>query len=81
VKYSENHYPRAEELYCEAADCEGVGDWPLIQLGRVLFRLGAIEGAEQCFRRAVDAKGSHPATALYELGRLLRARSSFFEAR
>ncbi len=81
LEHAQGHYPRAEELYREAADCDGVGDWALIQLGRVLFRLGEIEGAEQCFRRAVDANGSHPATALYELGRLLRGRSSFFEAR
>jgi hypothetical protein len=49
VEYAEGHYPRAEELYREAADCEGVGDWPLIQLGRVLFRLGAIAGLSSAF--------------------------------
>jgi len=81
VEYQQGRYQRAEELYREAADCEGAGDWALIQLGRVLFRLGAIERAERSFRRAVEANGSHPATALYELGCLLRARSSFFEAR
>lgn len=81
LEEAQGHYPRAEELYREAVDCEGVGDWPLIQLGRILFRTGAIDDAEHCFRRAVDANGSHPATALYELGCLLRARSSFFEAR
>lgn len=50
-------------------------------LGRVFFRLGALGDAEECFNRAVDVKGAHPATALYELGRMLRARSAFFEAR
>ena len=81
LAYAQGHYPRAAELYREAVDCEGIGDWPLIQLGRVLFRTGAIDDAEQWFRRAVDANGRHPGTALYELGCLLRARSSFFEAR
>lgn len=32
------------------AVAEGVGDWPLIMLGRVLFRSAATDGAERCRR-------------------------------
>ena len=81
LEYAQGHYPQAERFYREAVGCEGVGDWPSILLGRVLFRLGAVDDAEQCFRQAVNANGSHPATALYELGRILRARSALFESR
>jgi tetratricopeptide (TPR) repeat protein len=81
LEYAQGHYPQAEAFYREAVGCEGMGDWPLILLGRVLFRLGAVDEAEQCFRQAVSANGTHPATALYELGRILRARSALFESR
>jgi tetratricopeptide (TPR) repeat protein len=81
LEYAQGHYPQAEAFYREAVGCEGMGDWSLILLGRVLFRLGAVDDAEQCFRQAVSANGSHPATALYELGRILRARSALFESR
>jgi tetratricopeptide (TPR) repeat protein len=80
LEYAQGHYPRAESYYREAV-AEGVGDLPLILLGRVLSRLGQMNEAEHCLRRAVDANGSHSVTALYELGRILRARSALFEAR
>jgi tetratricopeptide (TPR) repeat protein len=81
LEHAQGHYIQAEVFYRQAVDCEGLGDWPLILLGRILFRLGAIVEAEECFRKAVSVNGSHPATALYELGRMLRSRSAFFEAR
>jgi tetratricopeptide (TPR) repeat protein len=80
LEYAQGRYSKAAECYREAV-AEGVGDWPLIMLGRVLFRLAATDEAEQCLRRAVEMKGSHPATALYELGRILRSRSELFESR
>ena len=81
LEYAQGHYPQAEAFYREAVGCEGMGDWPLILLGRVLFRLGAVDDAERSFRQAVSVNGTHPATALYELGRILRARSALFESR
>jgi tetratricopeptide (TPR) repeat protein len=78
--YGQGRYSQAAEFYREAV-AEGVGDWALIMLGRALFRLAATDEAEQCFRRAVTMKGSRPATALLELGRILRSRSALFESR
>jgi tetratricopeptide (TPR) repeat protein len=80
LEYGQGRYAKAAEFYREAV-AEGVGDWALIMLGRVLFRLAVTDEAEQCFRQAVAMKGSHPATALYELGRVLRSRSELFESR
>ena len=80
LEHEQGRYSNAAECYREAV-AEGVGDWPLIMLGRILFRLAATDEAEQCLRRAVAMNGSHPATALYKLGRILRARSALFEAR
>jgi tetratricopeptide (TPR) repeat protein len=80
LEYGQGRYAKAAEFYREAV-AEGVGDWALIMLGRVLFRLAATDEAEQCLRQAVAMKGSHPATALYELGRILRSRSELFESR
>jgi tetratricopeptide (TPR) repeat protein len=81
LEFDQGRYAQAEECYREAADCDGAGDWPMIMLGRTLARLGCVGDAEQCFRKAVSLNGSHPATALYELGRILRAQSEFFESR
>jgi tetratricopeptide (TPR) repeat protein len=80
LEYGQGRYSQAAEFYREAV-AEGVGDWALIMLGRVLFRLAATDEAEQCLRQAVAMKGSHPATALLELGRILRSRSALFESR
>jgi tetratricopeptide (TPR) repeat protein len=80
LEYGQGRYAKAAEFYRDAV-AEGVGDWALIMLGRVLFRLAATDEAERCLRQAVAMKGSHPATALYELGRILRSRSELFEAR
>jgi tetratricopeptide (TPR) repeat protein len=80
LEYQQGRYSRAAEFYREAV-AEGVGDWALIMLGRVLFRLAATDEAEECLRRAVAMNGTHPATALLELGRILRSRSALFESR
>jgi cytochrome c-type biogenesis protein CcmH/NrfG len=81
LEFHQGRYLEAEARYHEATDCEGIGDWAWIMLGRVRFRRGAMADAEQSFRIAARMHGKHPATALFELGLILRARSSLFEAR
>lgn len=71
----------AEAYYREATECEGCGDLPWVALGRLHFVQGAFADAERCFRAAIAHPDRLPATALFELGLVLRARSSRFEAR
>jgi tetratricopeptide (TPR) repeat protein len=81
LEFRQGRFAEAEARYRDATACEGGDDWAWIMLGRVRFNRGALADAEHCFRAAVDIQGRHPATALYELGLVLRARSSLFEAR
>lgn len=81
LEFHQGRFAEAERCYRDATACDGSDDWPWIMLGRVCFQRGALADAEQCFRAAVDARSRHPATSLHELGLILRARSSLFEAR
>jgi tetratricopeptide (TPR) repeat protein len=47
LEYGQGRYAKAAEHYRDAV-AEGVGDWALIMLGRVLFRLAATDEAERC---------------------------------
>ena len=49
LEYEQGRYAQAAAFSREAV-AEDVGTWPLVVLGRVLFRSAATDGAERCLR-------------------------------
>lgn len=78
---SRGRYEEAKVLYRQAVDAAPTYDSAWIAFGRAAFSLGQIDAAEDAFRKAARLDGSFSGTALYELGRVLRTRGAFFEAR
>lgn len=81
LEYAQGKYDEAQVLYCEAFAIAPQYDVALIAAGRAAFDLADLPSAEKAFRTAADVKGPYSGTALFELGRVLRARGAFFEAR
>jgi tetratricopeptide (TPR) repeat protein len=81
VEHSQGRYEEAKILYREATELTPMYDSAWIAFGRAAFSLGQIDAAEEAFRNAASVNGAFSGTALYELGRVLRTRGAFFEAR
>jgi tetratricopeptide (TPR) repeat protein len=81
LEYAQGRHAEAQVLYCEAFALAPEYDAALIAAGRAAFGQGDLEGAEAAFRKAASVNGPFRGAALYEVGRVLRARGAFFEAR
>lgn len=81
LEYAQGHYQEAQSLYCDAFALAPEYDAALIAAGRAAFDLGDLDGAEAAFRKAATVDGPFSGAALFEVGRVLRARGAFFEAR
>jgi len=78
---AEGAYAEAERLYREGLALHSAHQSLWLDLGRVIFDVGRIEEAEEIFRKAVKLDGVFTGACLYEVGRCLRARGEYFEAR